>query len=195
MKTSHVALIAVVSIGLVAAALAQDSRGAAAATIGGQKVEIDYGQPELKGRDLGELMKQLPADRIWRAGENQVSTLTTAGDLMIGGTKVPAGKYSVYVHAGESGAWSLILNKDLGVPLGKIWDGAPDNMKEEPWPHLGDYTEAIKDKEVVRAKMQKAGGAEPADLFTISFAEQGKGADLMLAWGDKAWKVAVEPAK
>jgi hypothetical protein len=176
MKTRYVALIAVVSIGLAATALAQDSRGAAAATIGGQKVEIDY-------------------DRIWRAGENQVSTLTTAGDLMIGGTKVPAGKYSVYVHAGESGAWSLILNKDLGVPLGQMWDGAPDNMKEEPWPHLRGYTEAIKDKEVVRAAMKKAEGAKPADLFTMSFAEQGKGADLTLAWGDQAWKVEVHPAE
>jgi hypothetical protein len=124
-----------------------------------------------------------------------VSTLTTAGDLMIGGTKVPAGKYSVYVHAGESGAWSLILNKDQGVPLGKIWDGAPDNMKEEPWPHLSGYTETIKDKEVVRAEMKKAEGAKAADLFTMSFAEQGKGADLTLAWGDQAWKVDVQPAK
>jgi hypothetical protein len=195
MKTRLVALIGVVSIGLAATASAQESRGAAATTIGGQQVEIDYGQPELKGRDLGELMNKLPADRIWRAGQNQVSTLTTAGDLMIGGTKVPAGKYSVYVHAGESGTWSFILNKDLGVPLGKMWDGAPDNMKEEPWPHLGDYTEAIKDKEVVRAAMKKAEGVKSADPFTMSFAEHEKGADLTLAWGDQAWKVHVEPAK
>jgi len=195
MKTRFVVLTAVVSVGLAVAALAQDSRGAAEATIGGQKVAIDYGQPELKGRDVGDLMKQLPPDRIWRAGKDQVSTLTTGADLMIGETKVPAGKYSVYVHAGESGAWSLILNKDLGVPLGKIWDGAPDNMKEEPWPYLRGYTEAIKDKEVVRAGMKKAEGVKPSDLFTMSFAEQGEGADLTLAWGDQAWKVAVQPAK
>jgi hypothetical protein len=195
MKTRFVALTTIVSLGLAASALAQASRGGAEATIAGQKVEIDYGQPKLQGRDLGELMKQLPPDRIWRAGENQVSTLTTAADLMIGGTKVPAGTYSVYVHAGESGTWSFILNKDKGVPLGKMWDQAPDNMKNEPWPHLSDYTEAIKDKEVARAKMTKAEGAKPADIFTMSFAEQGKGADLTLAWGDQAWKVDVQPAK
>ena len=44
-------------------------------------------------------MKQLPADRIWRAGENQVTTFTTEADVTIGGKTVPAGKYSVYVHA------------------------------------------------------------------------------------------------
>jgi len=157
-------------------------------------VEIDYGQPELKGRDLDELMKELPADRIWRAGLNQVSTLTTGTDILIGGTKVPAGKYSIYVYAGEAGPWSFILNEDLGVPLGKIWDQAPDNMKNEPWPHLGDYTEAIKDQEVVRATMEKVGGAAPADVFTMSFAEQGEGADLTLVWGDQAWKVDIQPA-
>ena len=36
-----------------------------------------------------------------------------------------------------------MLNSDLGVPLGQIWDKAPDNMKNEPWPHLDDYTKAV----------------------------------------------------
>ena len=193
-KKCLVAMGALIALGLASSASAQDGRGAAVTKVGGDAVEIDYGQPDLKGRDLGELMKELPADRIWRAGENQVSTLTTAGGLMVGGTKVPAGKYSVYVHAAESGGWSLILNKDLGVPLGKIWDEAPDNMKTEPWPHLGDYTEAIKDTEVLRAQMTKA-SATNADLFTMSFTEKGKGADLTLAWGDQAWTVEVQPAE
>jgi len=189
------AVLAVVALALASTGFAQDSRGTATATIGGEKVEIDYGQPQLKGRDLSELMKQLPPDRIWRAGVNQVSTLTTGADLVVGGTKVPAGKYSVYVHAGETGGWSFILNKDLGVPLGKIWDGAPDNMKNEPWPHLGDYTEAIKTQEVVRAEMKPMKGAAPADLFTVKLVPAGDGADLTLAWGDQAWKVGVQPAK
>jgi hypothetical protein len=195
MKMRLAVLSAVAALALASTGLAQDSRGSATATVGGQEVTIDYGQPQLKGRDLGELMKQLPPDRIWRAGENQVSTLTTGADVMIGGTKVPAGRYSVYVHAGESGAWSFILNKDLGVPLGKVWDGAPDNMKNEPWPHLGDYTEAIKDKEVVRAEMEPVKGAPATDVFTMEFVPKGNGADLTLAWGDQAWKVGVQPAK
>ena len=29
----------------------------------------------------------------------------------------------------------------------------------------------------------------------MSFAENDKGADLTLAWGDQAWKVEVQPAK
>ena len=90
---------------------------------------------------------------------------------------------------------SLILNKDLGVPLGTIWDGAPDNMKEEPWPRLRGYTEAIKDQEVVRAGMMKIEGMAPVEAFTMSLAPSGEGADLTLAWGDQAWKVKLQPVE
>jgi hypothetical protein len=195
MKSRLVALTAVVALALASTALAQSSRGTAEATIGTAEVVIDYGQPKLGDRSLDELMKQLPPDRIWRAGENQVTTLTTGGDLMIGGTKVTAGTYSVYVHAGESGGWSFILNEDLGVPLGQIWAQAPDNMKEEPWPHLGDYTKAIKKMEVVRAKMEPVKSATPTDPFTMSFTPSGNGADLTLAWGNQAWTVDIKPAE
>ena len=192
MKT-RLAVLAVVALALASTGLAQDSRGAATATIGGEKVEIDYGQPQLKGRDLSELMKQLPPDRIWRAGVNQVSTLTTGADLMVGGKKVPAGKYSVYVHAGEAGGWSFILNEDLGVPLGKIWDGAPDNMKNEPWPH-GNYAD-IADKEVARVELMKGPAGEPMDKLTMAFKEKEGKVGLLITWGDRAWMTGIAPAK
>lgn len=195
MKLRTVSLVALASLAVAASALAQNPRGSAAAQVGGKKVTIDYGRPALKGRSLDELLKQLPADRMWRAGENQVSTLSTEGDLMIGGTKVAAGKYSLYVHAGEGNSWSLVLNKDLGVPLGQIWAQAPANIKNEPWPHIMDYTKSVADKEVLRAKMATVSGAAPADLFTVTLAAKGQGATLTLAWGTQAWSVALEPAK
>jgi hypothetical protein len=193
MKTRLIATIAV--LGLAASGLAQNPRGAAVTTLAGKEVAIDYGRPALKGRDLNALMKELPSDRIWRAGENQVTTFSTDTALTIGGKKVPPGKYSVYVHAGEKGDWELILNSDLGVPLGQIWDKAPENIKGEPWPHLDDYSKAIGGKEVVRAKMKAAKASAAADLFTISFTPKGGGADLTLAWGGEAWSVDVAPAK
>ncbi len=195
MKTRTTALVGIAAVALAALATAETPRGAAATTVGGKKVAIDYGRPALKGRSLDELLKQLPADRMWRAGENQVSTLTTEGAIRVGDKTLPAGKYSLYVHAGEGNNWSLVLNKDLGVPLGQIWAQAPDKVKNEPWPHIMDYTKAIADKEVARVKMAAAKAAAPADLFTISFAEKGKGAELTLAWGTQAWALELQPAK
>jgi hypothetical protein len=195
MKLRTVSLVALASLAVAASALAQNPRGSATGMVGGKKVTIDYGRPALKGRSLDELLKQLPADRMWRAGENQVSTFESEGDLLIGGTKLPAGKYSLYVHAGEGNAWSLVLNRDLGVPLGQIWAQAPANMKNAPFPRIMDYTRAAGDKEVLRARMASAAAAAPAELLTMTLAAKGQGATLTLAWGTQAWSVPLEPAK
>jgi hypothetical protein len=183
----------VLTAALAATALAQNPRGAASTTVAGKKLAVDYGRPALKGRALDELLKLLPPDRMWRAGENQVTTMTLDADVLIGGKQVPAGKYSVYVHAGEGNQWDLVINRDLGVALGKIWDKAPDNMKNEPWPYIDDYTNAIAAQEVVRVPLKAAQASGPADLFTISFTPKGAGATLTLAWGTQAWSTEVMP--
>ena len=193
--SKRLACLATVLAFAAASAFAANPRGAATASVGGKKVAVDYGRPVLKGRSLDVLMKDLPSDRIWRAGENQVTTISLEGDSMIGGKKVPAGKYSVYVHAGEGKAWDLVLNRDLGVPLGKIWDKAPDAMKNEPWPHYTGYTAEIGSQEVARIPMTAAKAGAPADMFTISFAPSAAGQTMTLAWADKAWSTEVTPAK
>lgn len=185
------------ALALATTSVAQEPnpRGAATATILGKKVSVDYGRPALKGRSLGELLKQLPADRMWRAGENQVTTFTTEADLTIGGKRVPAGKYTLYVHAPESGEWALALNKDPGVPLGTIWDKAPANLKNEPWPHLADYEKAAAATEVVRAPMKPGQASPTAELFTIHLKPASDGALMTLSWGDQSWLLDIKPAK
>jgi hypothetical protein len=170
-------------------------RGKASAAIDGKNVTIDYGRPALKGRPLGELLKQLPEDRIWRAGDDQVTTITTAGDLLIGGKKLPAGKYSMYVHLGEDGSRSLVVNSDLGIPLIKIWDKAPANLANEPWPRLDGYQKNVADKELVRATMKKETIKAPVDTFTIDLKPVADGAKLNFAWGDESWSIDVKAAK
>jgi hypothetical protein len=194
MRTATTAVLLLFSAG---AAFAQRApRETATATIAGKKVSIEYGRAALKGRSLDELMKQLPADRVWRAGVDQVSTLATEADLVVGGKKVPAGRYSVYVHCPESGDYSLILNKDLGVPLGKIWAAAPANLANEPWPHLQNYQENVGKLEVVRAPMKKnPPAAASVDLLTYTLAPAKDGSRLTIAWGTESWSLEIMGAK
>lgn len=133
--TKRLAIFAAL-VGLAAISFAQDRqpRGKAETMVGSSKVVIDYGRPALKGRSLDELMKDLPEDRIWRAGENQITTMETSGDIAIGGTAIPAGKYSLYIYAPASGNWALCVNKDPGIELGKIFAQAPPAMQNELWP-------------------------------------------------------------
>ncbi|HEY6553533.1 MAG TPA: DUF2911 domain-containing protein [Vicinamibacteria bacterium] len=183
------------ALALSAAAYAQPApRGNASVTIDGKKVAIDYGRPVLKGRSIDELTSKLKEDRIWRAGENQVTILTTETDLVVAGKAIPAGKYSLYVHAPATGDWSLAVNSDLGIPLVKLYDKASDAMKNEPWPRLDGYSNVLA-KEVARAPM-KSGKTEPAaDMFTISLAPASGGATMTMAWGDRSWSLDLKTAK
>jgi hypothetical protein len=178
-------------------------RETVSATVAGKKLEIAYGRPALKGRALADLLKQLPKDRIWRAGENEVTTLKTEADLTIGGKKVAAGTYSVYVHVPESGDWSLVLNTDPGIEVGKLLAKLMPNRPPLPperasrlWPRLDGYTENIADTEVVRAAM-KAGPTPAAavDTFTITLAEAKDAATLAMAWADKSYSIELKAAK
>jgi hypothetical protein len=169
-------------------------RGNVTGTVGGKSVTIDYGRPALKGRTIDALLAKLPEDRMWRAGEDQVTTLTTAGPLLIAGKRIPAGTFSLYVHVPTSGPWALVLNTDKGVPLGTIFAAAPPKLKDAPWPHIRDYQKSIAATEVLRAPMATVAVKRPVDVFTIDLAPEGKGSALTLSWGDRSWSLPIEPA-
>jgi hypothetical protein len=177
-------------------------RETVSANVGGKKVEITYGRPSLKGRSFAELAKALPEDKIWRAGENEVTTLKTEGDLTVGTRRVPAGSYSVYVHVPEQGDWSLVLNSDPGIEVGKLLQilrpgsqPLPPERASRVWPRLDGYTKNIADKEVARAAMKANPAGAAVDPFTITLVEGKAGATLTMAWTDKSYGIELKPAK
>lgn len=192
MRTRLATMMAIV---LAASPVMASTRGAATATVNGKKVSIDYGRPALKGRPLGDLIKQLSADRVWRSGDDQVTTLTTETDLDIGGKRLKAGKYSVYVHLPADGGRNLVLNTDLGQPLKTIFAAAPPNLANEPWPYIGNYQEKIGAKEVLRVPMKKETVGAPVDIFTVGLTPVQDAANLKFSWGDESWSVDLKPAK
>ena len=185
------------SLCVASAAIAQPvPRSKAEATVGGRKVSIDYGAAKLNGRSLDDLMKDLPADGVWRAGRDQVTTITIEGPIMIGGKAIPAGKYSLYVPIAKDGSYSLAVNKNLGVALKTIWAAAPANVANEPWPVMADYGKNIGKEEVARVAL--AAGKAPAtsaDALSYTLTAKGEGATLTLAWGNKVYSTEITPAK
>ena len=128
MRTNHVKTGAALAVGLAltaGAALAQQQQRAPreqpGTTLNGKKVTVDYGRPSLNGRTLDALMSKLGPDRVWRAGENQVTTFTTEAPVTIGGKNLAAGKYSLYLMLPQGGDWNLLLNTDPGIPLKQLW--------------------------------------------------------------------------
>lgn len=79
------------------------------ASIGkGNTVTIDYSQPSLKGRTIGNNIA--PYGKVWRTGANEATTIEFTKDVAINGKQLPAGKYSLYTIPGEK-EWTIIFNK------------------------------------------------------------------------------------
>lgn len=170
-------------------------RETVSATLDGKKVSVEYGRPSLHGRAVKDLLAQLPANRVWRAGVDQATTLTTESDILVGGKRVPAGTYTLYLYAPASGPYELLVNRDLGVPLKSIFSSAPADRANLLWPHIEDYP-SVKDKEVAHVPLTSAGAVTgAADRFLVTLAPaMGGVSTLTLSWGDQSWATDVRAA-
>src|SRR6185503_5067064 len=88
---------------------------------GGKWIEITYGRPLQRGRDLfgsgpdyGKAVNDVgapgfPPPPVWRAGANVTTRLKSEAILNFGGKTVPAGEYSLFVDLKPS-EWTLIVS-------------------------------------------------------------------------------------
>ena len=75
-------------------------------------VELNYSRPGMKGRKIyGDLV---PFGKVWRTGANNATALTFGDEVIIGGTKVPAGKYGL-LSIPDKDNWTLIITKQTDV--------------------------------------------------------------------------------
>ena len=145
---------------------------------GGKWIEVAYSRPMLRGRaDIfgkgADYGKDVNAGApVWRAGANQTTKLTTEVPLMIGGKRIEAGSYDLFVELKE-GAWTLILGTQ---PTQEKYDA---NEKTKIWGSYG-YDPKF---DVVRAPMTLMTPAVSVDQFTIGFADMtADGGKLTMAW-------------
>ncbi|HKG94845.1 MAG TPA: DUF2911 domain-containing protein [Gemmatimonadaceae bacterium] len=138
----------------------------------GGRITIEYGQPHARGRKVMDGL--IPSGSVWRLGANAATMLTTDVDLVIGGTRVPKGSYTLWTMQSQ-GKWQLIINKQTGQ-----WGTSYDQSQD-----------------LARVAMQSRRLAEPIESFTIWLVPAAAGAargTLRLAWGDveasTEWSVA-----
>jgi hypothetical protein len=141
---------------MTVAACAQ-GRGKAEVTINGKAVSIDYGRPELKGRDM--LGKATPGT-IWRFGSNSATVISSTGDLDIAGTVLKAGKYSLWAKKTADG-WLLMFHPQTG-----IW-GLP--VKTDGF--------------VAQLPLAQSSAGSSVEQFTVTLSNVGGKAQLKVEWG------------
>jgi len=152
---------------------------------GGKWIEITYGRPLQRGRDLfgsGESYGKaaldvgapgFPAPPVWRAGANVSTRLKTEVPLRFGDKSVPAGEYSLFIDL-KPAVWTLIVSS---------W---PAQTKFDPqdkaalWGAYG-YTP---DKDVARIPMKVDTLPFAVEQLTWSFLDMTEnGGRLAIMWG------------
>jgi hypothetical protein len=152
---------------------------------GGKWIEINYGRPLQRGRDLfgsgdnyGKAALDVgapgfPPPPVWRAGANASTRLKTEAPLTFGTQTVPAGEYSLFIDLKPS-QWTLIVSS---------W---PAQAKFDPqdkaalWGAYG-YTP---DKDVARIPMKLGALPFAVEELTWSFVDMTHDSGTMaIMWG------------
>jgi len=77
--------------------------------VGVTDFSVDYSSPGVKGRQIWGAL--VPYGDLWRAGANAATRLEASRDFSIGGTRVKAGKYALYVTP-TAKTWTVHLNSN-----------------------------------------------------------------------------------
>ena len=122
----------------------------------GKTITINYSRPKMRRRKIyGGLV---PYGEVWRAGANEATSFVTQSNLLVGGTTVPAGSYTLFILPQENGPWKLIVSKKTG---------------EWGIPYPGEQFE------LARINMKTANTPAAVQDFTISFDKRGPRAGVM----------------
>jgi hypothetical protein len=164
---------------------------------GGKWVEITYGRPLQRGRDLfgsgadyGKAANDVgtptfPAPPVWRAGANMSTRLKSEVPLVLGKTTVPAGEYSLFIDLVKPTEWTLIVSS---WPAQAKFD---PNDKNALWGAYG-YTPS---KDVVRVPMRVETMPFAVDQLTWTFLDvTNDSGRIALMWGKTLASTAFKAA-
>lgn len=130
----------------------------------GASFEIVYGRPAKRGREIwGGLV---PYDEVWRTGANAATHFTADRDLVIGGTEVPAGTYTLWTTFTPESA-TLIVSEQT-----RIWGTAYDPTHD-----------------FARIPLERESLEEPVERFTVDVRPTEEGGVLRLAWDTTRFRV------
>lgn len=122
-------------------------------------VKITYSQPQKRGREIfGGIV---PYGKVWRTGANEATEITATRDVVVKGTLLKAGTYSLFTIP-EKDKWTIIINRDVGLWGSYNYNQKQDVMRfEVPVAPIPDVT------------------YEP---LTLKFNQRNDVADLLILW-------------
>ncbi|MDT0689515.1 DUF2911 domain-containing protein [Salegentibacter sp. F188] len=142
----------------------------------GLKLEVLYSRPYKKDREIfGALV---PYDEVWRTGANEATTFETNKDILVDGSLLKAGKYTLWTIPGEK-SWKVIFNSQM-YPWGI------DVEKKA-------YRDPEYDTLVIETAVNKI--ENYVEQFTIFFEEINDLVFLFLSWDDTSVSLPIKEAE
>jgi Protein of unknown function (DUF2911) len=152
---------------------------------GGKWIEINYGRPLKRGRDLWGSgatygKSSLVGAPIWRAGADETTRLKTDVPMVMGGKTLAPGEYSLFIDLKEHN-WTLVVSS---LPAQKGYD-----PKEKVATYGAyNYTTA---KDVLRVPMKLETLPHSVEELTWAFVDMSDaGGSMALSWGNQMASVA-----
>ena len=143
---------------LMATSANAQMRGHAETTVDGKKMSIDYGRPSLRGRDM---LSRASVGTVWRLGMDEATEIDSETHMVIEGTELKAGKYSLWARMIGAGEWVLAFHETTG-----IWG--------QPELRFGHVAELPLKLETV---------SEGFDQLTIHLKDRGDSVEIKIHWG------------
>jgi hypothetical protein len=142
------------------------------AVIDGNRVTVVYGRPYTKDPKSGDNRKiwggLVPFGKVWRTGADEATLLITQKPIVMGGTTIPAGAYTLFTLPADSGSAKLIVSKQLGQ-----WGLQYDEKQD-----------------LARIDLKKGAVEKPVDQFTMAVAKDSAGGGLLkLMWENTEFSV------
>ena len=142
------------------------------------RVTISYGRPYSVKPGTTEVRKiwgvLVPYDKPWRMGSDEATLLITQKPIVLGGTNVPAGAYTLYMVPSETGTSKLVISTGLGG-----W-GIPVDTKHD----------------LAQVDLTKTALDKPVDQFTMAIDKNPDGGGVLkLSWESAQFSVPFTVAK
>ena len=118
----------------------KSKNGKTTGTIGGVEVTLEYGRPNVKGREIwGGLV---PWGKIWRTGADEATTISFSADVMIGGEKLAAGTYGLFTVPGKD-SWEFVFNSVAEQWGAYEYSAGKDVLRVTAEPGEAEHVEAM----------------------------------------------------
>lgn len=137
------------------------------------KMEVFYNRPYKKGREI--FGKLVPFDTVWRTGANEATTFETNEDILVDGSLLKAGKYTLWTIPMKN-SWKVIFNDHM-YPWGI-------NMDKQA------YRDPQYDALVLERPVEK--NSQALEQFTITFQNSGEFVNMVLAWDQTSVTVPIK---